>query len=119
MELAQSFSVTGSANSTVEDTGLASTEAEHKHCKKVLVYLSGIVANKIQLWLEREKLAEYYDYHFATVESTGSTNVQKGSTLLHEIPVDVDIPVGQTLKVALQCGATAKNLFGSYVFDLV
>jgi len=114
----KSFLVTGVANTSVEDAGLASTESEVRRCTRIFLNLTGHAANKIQVWLEREKLQEWYDYHFQTPASSGSTNVQFGSTLLHSIDVDVEIPAGQTLKVVLACGGTNKNVYGSYEYEV-
>jgi len=116
---AQSFAVTGVANVSTKDTGIESTETEKRRVTKLQVRVSGAVGNKIQLWLDREKLAEWYDYFFLTEASTGSTNIQVCTNRILEMETNVEVPLGQKLQVAIECGATAKNLSGSYIYERV
>jgi hypothetical protein len=34
------------------------------------------------------------------------------------IPVDIDIPVGETFKVAIKCAATAVQIRGAYEYEI-
>ncbi len=116
--LYQYFSVTGSANTTTYDSGITSTKDEPKHIDSILIHVSGWVGNKIQVWVEREKVLEIPDYLVVTDESTGSTNTQKTTNRLIEFPLDIDLGIGKTLKVAIECGATAKNITGAYKYHI-
>lgn len=114
----QAFTIAGVANVTTFDTGLESTQAEPKKLLAILVNLSGYAANFVQLWKENEKIADAYDYHFQTEASSGSTNVQYAMNKLNRLDLELDIPVGERVKAGLKCGATTKNLFGCYVYDV-
>lgn len=114
----QYFSVTGSANTTVLDTGITSTQETKYHLVGMLVYVSGRAGNRVKVKLERTDLVDIPDYLIATDESTGSTNVQKASVAICEVPMGMDVPVGQAIQAGIKCGATAKNLFGAYIYEV-
>lgn len=117
--LGKAFTITGVINTVTPDSlGLESTEAEKKHCDSIIANVSGHIGNTIQVWLDREKRFEIYDYSLDTAEASG-TNMYKSVEKLKEIPVDLDIPVGSKLVVQIACGGTAKNLFGTYVYHLL
>jgi hypothetical protein len=65
------------------------------------------------------KFVEIYDYVLDTTESTGSTNTQKSTTKINEIPIDLVIDVGKRFKIAINCGGTAKNIYGAYKYEAV
>lgn len=113
------FTITGVANTTTEDTGLTSTEAETKRLVGMRLFVSGQIGNIIKGHLEREKILGLYDYHIDTDESSGSANVQKSVGKEQYFEINQDIPLGKTFKVGITCGATAKNVFGSYDYELV
>jgi len=116
----KAFTITGQANADTFDTaGLESTEVEKRYCERVIINVSGYAGNLIELWLDREKIFEIYDYHLQTDASSGSTNVQYATNKLNEIPVELEIPVGRKLQVSINCGGTAKNVFGTYVYHIV
>lgn len=117
-KLYQSFTVTGVANTTTYDSGITSTDSEHKTVDSVIVSTSGQIGNKIQVWLEREKKAEVFDYNLDTIEASGTATYKSTSKLL-QIPLGIDVPVGQTLKVAIECGGTLKTIYGSYVYQII
>lgn len=112
----QKFEVTGVASSTASDAGLESTEEERRHIDSVLLWVSGWAGNVVEIWLERELLAEIMDYHCQTDESSGSTNTQKDGGRELKFELGHDLPAGKTLKAKIRCGATNKNLKGSYVY---
>lgn len=114
----QAFTITGVANVETFDGGLESTQAEPKRLIALLVHLSGYAANFVQLWREKEKLAEVYDYHFVTEADLGAANFPYVTNRLTRLDLEIDIPIGQRLKAALKCGATTKNLFGCYVYEV-
>lgn len=113
------FTITGVANITTFDSpGLISPRGEKRHVDSITVNLSGHAGNKIEVWLDREKRITVYDYSLDTSEASG-TNMFKSVVKKAEIPVDLDVPEGATLNVAITCGATPKNVFGTYNYRIV
>jgi len=117
-KLYQSFSVTGVANSEVLDSGISSTETEKKKVISILICVSGYAGNMVRGWLEREKKLEIYDYVLDTSEASG-TNAYRSTTKIIQIPVELEIPVGQTFKVGIYCGGTGKNIYGAYQYEII
>lgn len=113
------FAITGVANEESADVGIQSTEAEKKKIVGMILHVTGQIGNIIKAYIEREKIVGLYDYHLSTDESTGSANVQKDNHRMQFIAIDHDLEVGRTFNMAISCGATAKNLFGSYVYELL
>jgi len=115
---AQAFKITGVANDTAEDGGIKSSEAEVKHLEKIVLNVTGHAGNLIEVWFEREKFYQVYDYSLDTAEASG-TDIYKSTRKLTEIEIDREIPMGKTISVAIKCGATNKDVYGSYVYRLV
>lgn len=113
----QRFSVTGVANVTTLDTGLTSNTDEKYHLQGIYLRVSGWVDNIIIGMFMTTKILDIPDYLVHTDESTASGNTQKSVTLDRYFDINLDIPVGQTFKIGIQCGGTAKNLTGSYVYQ--
>jgi hypothetical protein len=110
------FAITGVINVTTEDTvGLESTDQESRRCLSVLLNVSGYAGNHVKIFLERETLAEIYDYLISTDAATGTNQYQSINKLI-EFPLDVLIPKGDKLIVAIVCGGTAKNVQGAYKY---
>lgn len=112
------FTIIGSANSTQWDDGITSSEAETKKVIGVVLFVTGQIGNIIKGNLEREEILSIYDYHIDTDESTGSTNVQKSTGKKDYFDLDIELDVGKTFKMGHQSGATAKNVFGYYLYEL-
>lgn len=115
---AKAFKITGLANLAVEDAGIKSSEGDHKHLEKIILSVTGQAGNVIEVWFEREKFFEIYDYSLDTSEASG-TNMYKSTAKLREIEIDRDIPVGKTIQAVIRCGASNKDVYGSYVYRLV
>lgn len=113
----QLASVTGVINTTVYDTGLESTEEQVKKCTGIVVNMSTHIGNTIEVWLERERIAQIPDFCLDTREAAGGANAYKSATKMGFIRLDVEIPYGQTLKVAVASGATANDLSGAYQYE--
>ncbi len=113
------FSVTGTANTTVWDSGLTSTEAEKKHLVSILINVSGYQGNILRGILEREDIVKIRDYVLNTNANTGGTSTLYSTSKIVEIPVDMDIPVGQTFKIGIESGGTATNIQGAYKYKIV
>ena len=112
------FKITGVINTTVYDTGIGSTESEKRRLVEVLLMVSGQVGNVLQAFIGNERVVEnLYDYHLDTQESTGSANVQRSTSKVQRIAVDKELPTTDKFMVAIQCGATAKDVYGCYVYE--
>lgn len=119
MEYYKYFKVTGVANSTVYDSGLSSSMEAPKRLLGVMVNVTAHKGNKIQGWLEREKVFELPDYLIDTQEAGAVREDYKSFNKLNEIPVGVDMPVGTTFKTAIECGADATDIYGAYRYEIV
>ena len=120
MRLFQSFRVTGIANTTVYDSGLKSTDAEKKKLIQVHLQMNAQAAtddNDIQGYHERAKVFDVPEKFIPTQLVTNTTLVQPGD-VSRVIPVDLDIPAGETFKVAIKCAATLEILRGIYEYEI-
>jgi len=121
MKLFQLFRVTGVANTITYDGGLKSTETEKKHLTAVHIELAAYAAtddNEIQGWQERAKIFEFpeklFNAELAAATAPANTRPKWG-----EIPVDIEIPVGETFKIAIKCAATLNSMRGAYEYEIV
>lgn len=119
MEYFKYFKVTGVASTTVLDGGLASSAEAPKRLKSIIVNIEYRLDNKLQGWLEREKVFELPDYCINTIQLAGADTPPLGMNVLNEIPVGVDMPVGTTFKVGLESGANTGNLWGAYRYEII
>lgn len=109
------FHITGVINVTTYDGGLMSPVENPVHVNAVILNSSATEGNYIEAWIGTKKVLEVVDYCCDTQEEaaafTGLSVVKIG-----RLPVDLDIPAGQAFKIAIRCGGTASNLFGSYEY---
>lgn len=119
MDYFKYFKVTGVINSTVFDTGLTSSAEAPKRLKSIIINVAAREGNKVQGWLEREKVFELPDHMIDTQELTGADTFPLSMNSMNEIPVGVDMPVGTSFKVALESGGTASDLYGAYRYEIV
>jgi hypothetical protein len=75
--------------------------------------------NKIEGWLEREKVFELPDCLIDTQELTGADTFPLSYNKLNEIPIGVDMPVGTTFKIAINSGGTKSDLKGAYRYEII
>ena len=121
MFLYQSFRVTGVANSIQYDDGLKSTEAEPKRLVSILCQADAYPGSDdvdIQGYHERAKVIDIPIQLFSQVDATDTTDAAGGKRMI-EIPVDLDIPVGETFKMAIKCAANAVNIRGAYKYEII
>lgn len=119
MEIKQLFRVTGIANDIAYDVGLSSTEAEKKKLLYIGIQVTGYADNDVQGYHERAKVFDIPDT-LIDVEVPGfNENESKPGPRITQVEVGLDIPVGETFKAAIKCGATAKNLKGFYAYELI
>lgn len=117
MVLTQLFRVTGVANSIIYDGGLKSTEAEKKTLLSVHVVVNNYKDNDVQGYHERAKVFDVPDRLLDMEDEGMSLNRAKPGARINEIEVGLPIPVGETFKVAISCGANAANLHGFYKYE--
>jgi len=119
MDYFKYFKVTGENSKTVYDDGLTSSAEAPKRLKSIMINVAAREGNKIQGWLEREKVFELPDYLIDTQEAASAGTPPLSMNALNEIPVGVDMPVGTTFKVAIESGATASDLYGAYRYEII
>ena len=114
----QKISITGVANTITYDDGLKSTEAEPKRLVEIELAVNNYKDNDIQGYHERQKVFDVPDRLVDMEEDGLSTNRAKPGARLTAIDVNLDIPVGETFKLAIKCGATVSDLKGCYVYEI-
>lgn len=121
MKYFQLFRIDGTANAIKYDDGLKSSETEKKRLTKIMLQSNAQSAtddNDVQGYHERAKVFEFPEKLVPTQVSTSTTQVLAAQSWL-DIPVDLDIPVGESFKVALKCAATATKLRGVYEYEMI
>jgi len=119
MEFKQLFRITGAANQIAYDTGVSSTETEKKRLLYLGVQLTGYADNDVQGYHERTKVFDIPDTLIDVELTTFNENESKPGPRITQVEVGLDIPVGETFKAAIKCGATAKNFRGFYAYELI
>lgn len=120
MRFFKTFRITGVANSIIYDDGLTSTPSEKKKLVNVHVQMDGYAAtddNDFQGWLERTKVFEFPEKLLPSLVSTATVQAIAAPAYM-TIPVDLDIPEGETFKAALSCAATLKKCRGVYEYEI-
>jgi len=115
----QHFHVVGVANTITYDSGLLSTQAEKKRLLSISILVFGVIDNQVQGYHERAKIFDIPDRLIDVEDGTGSINLAKPGARINDIEVALDIPVGETFKVAMKCGATATDAWGTYNYELI
>ena len=115
--LEKAFIITGEANKTIYDGGLSSSKESQKKLIEVQVNVSGYADNTFELWHERKQFITVPDKQLATDADLGAANFPYSTSKRLSIPVDRDIPIGEKIQAAISCGATAKNVQGTYVYE--
>ena len=114
----QKISLAGVVNTITYDDGLKSTEAEPKRLIEVELAVDQVIDNDVQGWHERQKVFDIPDRLIDVENSTGAINLAKPGARISSIDVNLDIPVGETFKLAIKCGATATDIMGCYVYEI-
>ena len=114
----QYFHVAGQANTIIYDTGLQSTAAEKKRLLSVSLIADEVALNQVQGYHERAKIFDLPDQLIDVESSTGNINLAKPGARINDIEVGLDIPVGETFKVAIKCAATPTDIYGTYNYEL-
>jgi hypothetical protein len=119
MILRKPFKVTGVANEIAYDQGLPSTATEKARLLSVHLLITGYADNEIQGYHERAKAFGIPD-RLLDVETDAYTEAEaKPGARINELEIGLEIPVGETFKVAIKCGATVKDVYGFYAYELM
>jgi len=119
MDYLKYFKVEGVVSTTTFDSGLISSAEAKKRLKSILINVTKHTEQKIQGWLEREKIFEVPAFCIDPQEESTSNKHPKTMNKLNEIPVGVDMPVGTTFMIAVECGATKIDLYGAYRYEII
>mgnify|MGYP003133061583 CR=1 FL=1 len=111
----QAFTVTGSTNSQVLDTGIESTVAENIHLLGVYVSVSAYQGNELVGWISQTRYLQIEDYIIRTHTASG-TDQYPVTTARDYIEVDVQLDIGQKFQIGINSGGTASDLYGAYLF---
>lgn len=121
MKYFQLFRITGVENTITYDDGLKSTQAEPKRLLAVHAQMDKYAAtddNEFQGWHERAKV---FDFPEKLIPSEDAADVASSVSEPRSkaIPVDLDIPIGETFKAAMKCAATKINVRGVYEYEII
>ena len=108
MRYYKSETINGVANQTVYGKGLTSTEAEKITLVNIYFITSARQGNYAEVWKEKERLAEINDNAIPLPADNPKQAFE----------MDIDIPVGQTVNVALRCGGSATDLTVIYEYEI-
>lgn len=117
----QLIRITGDTNKITYDGGLKSTQAEPKRLIACHIQMDAYAAtddNEVQGYHERAKVFEFPEKLFPSLLFSIEASVLS-EPMSKAIPVDLDIPVGETFKVALKCSAGDTSLRGAYEYEII
>ena len=122
----QAFAITGVANTEVLDTtgiapngaGLTSTRDEPKTCLGLWVATTGQAGNYVVVAMGQKTPVVIPDYVLNTTEASGTNQYKQIAGGQTFIPLNIEIPEGETLRVGIRCGATNKDLYGTYQYQV-
>ena len=121
MKYFQAFRITGVANTIVFDDGLKSTAAEPKRliaCHIQMDKHAGTDDNEVQGYHERAKVFEF-PHKMIPDQLTADTTMDSALPRFLVIPVDIDLPAGETFKAAIKCAATLVKVRGVYEYEII
>ena len=121
MRYFQLIRITGAANAIIYDDGLKSTEAEKKRLVACHIEMEKYAAtddNDVQGYHERAKVFDIPEKMFPVERETAITSAA-ASLKMTQVPVDLDLPAGETFKLALKCAATLTKLRGAYEYEII
>jgi hypothetical protein len=112
------FRITGVANDIIYDDGLKSSEAEKKRLLSVSLLVNNYKDNDVQGYHERAKVFDIPDRLLDMEDDGCSLNRAKPGARINDQEVGLEIPIGETFKVAIKCGANTSNVHGFYKYEL-
>lgn len=109
------FHVNALANVTTLDAGLVSLVEAPVHINAVIINTSAYEGNVIEGWIGNKRVLEIYDFNLDTQEeAVAFTGLSVNK--IGRLPIDEDIPPGQTFKIGSNCGAVGHHLYGAYEY---
>jgi len=115
----QAFKITGVSNKITPADAIVSTTAEKKRLLYIKLLLSGQADNYILFYHENTQVSEIPDRLIDVEVDTYNTNLAKPGARENEFEVNFEIPVGEKYLAAIKCGATAKDVYGYYAYELI
>lgn len=109
----------GIINDIAYDPGLISTPSEKKRLVSISLLVNQVIDNHVQGYHEKAKVFDIPDRLIDVENNAYNYNYQKPGARINEIEVGLDIPVGETFKLAMKSGATATNIYGMYNYELI
>jgi len=115
----QPFKITGVENKITPADPIISTPTEKKRLLYVKAILNGQADNILQFYHENTVVGEVYDRLIDIEVDTWNTNYSKPGVRENEFEIGFEIPVGEKFLVAIKCGATKKDVYGYYAYELI
>ena len=115
--LYKAYTVVGVINVTTLDGGLVSLVEVPIRIEAILINTSAQEGNVIEGWIGNKRVLECYDYVFDTQEESTATQAPNSATKIVRLPIEMDVPAGQSFKIGVRCGGVANNLFGAYEYS--
>lgn len=115
----QALSAAATDGNTVYDGGLRSTAENPKTLLSVLVQVTQLplVGSMLQIWHEKEKIAEV-PLNLIDCPYAGGQNYPYSRNRLNEIEVGMEIPVGATVKAASKAVGGSQTVVGAYRYEI-
>lgn len=111
------FRVTGEANKTIFDDGLISTTEEPKRIRAIIINVNTYNNNSIEGWIETTRILAIPDDCLCTIDTTNTATYYRPTNKMFRIPIEEDLKVGRTFKIAVNSGAAPTNIDGSYEYE--
>lgn len=118
MIIREPFHIVGVANKITPDKGITSTAAEPKTIKSVSLLVTGYADNEIHGIHEKATPIKIPDRLIDVEVDAYNENEAKPGARISEIEVGLELPEGETFKMAIQCGATVKDVWGTYNYEI-
>lgn len=115
----QAFAIEAAAGGISYDDGLRSTSENPKRLLSVLVQGVHVpkVGDMVQLWYEKEKIAEIPLRLFDNAVASNVANMW-ALNKINEFEVGFDIPIGATVKIAILSGEIIEGIIGAYRYEI-
>ncbi|TKJ24797.1 MAG: hypothetical protein CEE41_05150 [Hadesarchaea archaeon B3_Hades] len=115
----QEFSASAAAGTTDYDEGLRSTAENPKRLLSVLVQVTELplVSSMLQIWYEKEKIAEL-PLNLINSPLCTDANTPYGMNMINEVEVGFDIPVGAIVMAAVKAVGGTQTIIGAYRYEI-
>ncbi len=113
------FTIVGVANETTADAGLVSLVDKPVRIRAILINVDTHEGSILEGWIGTDRILEIYDYVLDTQALAGADTPPLSAMKLIRIPIEEDLKPGQIFKIAINCGAAANDVFGSYEYEPV